>query len=141
MATLTGMQLAMGTSIEQRDAFTGQIKSQETPKEILVLVALICTVVAAGYCFVPGGRGRKVSAIAGALGLLLLLMAKSKINDDALREGHGLLTIGYGIGYTFTCVLLIAGAVISVWQMSQAGAAPAVSQSPPPPSPPPPSTT
>jgi len=135
MVTLTGLQLATGTQIQQRDAFSGQAQTREIPREPLVFFVLLCTVVATGYCFVSGSRGRKVSALAGTLALILLFVAKSKMDNDAVREGQGMLIVGYGIGYIFTCVLLVVGVAISGWQMSLAGAAPTASPPLPPPTP------
>lgn len=132
LADLNGVQLSFGTTLQQRDPFSGQIKTQHVNREPLVLGALIGAVLATAYCFVPGPRGKKVSAILGLLTLLLLLFAKSKISSDALREGNGVLQVNFGIGYTFTCVLLVVGAAISFWQMSQSTPAPAAAPPPPP---------
>jgi hypothetical protein len=112
--------------------FQVRYKTQHVNGEPLVLGALIGAVLATACCFVPGPRGKKVSAILGLLTLLLLLFAKSKISSDALREGNGVLQLSFGIGYTFTCVLLVVGAAISFWQMSQATPAPSAAPPPPP---------
>ena len=117
--SLTGLQLAAGTTIEQRDPITGNAQQQRIPAETSILLVLLCTMAAGGLCFAPGRNGILLPALAGAAGFLLMLVAKSHFDTQTLEQGHGLLAVGYEMGFTLTCLLLSAGAVICGFQYRQ----------------------
>ena len=112
VVSLTGVQLAFGTKIQQSDPFTGRTKDQAISKEPLVLFALLCTLLA-GVSTLSRSSSSHVPMGAGIAAFVLLLLAKSKMTDEALREGHGMMSIDFGPGLTAACVLLLLGAVMA----------------------------
>ncbi|MGA2656531.1 MAG: hypothetical protein ABSH34_03330 [Verrucomicrobiota bacterium] len=117
--SLTGLQLAAGTTIEQRDPITGQAHREKIPSETSVLLVLLCTAAAAGLCFASGRSGALLPAVAGAAGFLLMLVAKSHFDSQTLEQGRGVLAVGYEMGFILTCLLLLAGAGLCGFQYKQ----------------------
>ena len=55
------------------------------------------------------------------IGIGLLLLLKSKIADDIVRQGSGLLTVEYGIGFALTGLCQLGAAIISVFELLGGG--------------------
>jgi hypothetical protein len=95
---LTGVQLATGTSIKQ-PRFTGGSQEQKIPGEPLAMLAMASTVVGLATSLMKAKKSAIAPAGSGAIGFILLLMLKSKIDDSILREGQGLIVVSYGLGF------------------------------------------
>lgn len=119
IVALTGLQLATGTEIDQKDPFSGQVQKKEIPRETTILLVLICAAAAIGLCFVAGKAGKLYPAIAGGIGFILMLVAKSRLDNDAIKEGQGGLSIDYQIGFILVCIFLLVGAVLCGFQYQQ----------------------
>lgn len=111
--TLTGRQLATGTTIEQPQAFGGTQKQQVAADPYAAL---------AGICAVAGIAltllGRKLSgpsAASGGLGAVLLLIMRSRIGDQLQKQGMGMAKADFEAGFTITLLLLIAAAGWNVY--------------------------
>lgn len=120
VASLTGIQLVTGTEIEQKDPFSGQVQKQKIPSEKWVVFTLICAAAASLLCFVTGAAGKLLPALLGVGGFICMLVVKKRFDDQMLKEGQGLLTIEYGLGFIATCILLLLGAAICGYHYNQA---------------------
>ena len=107
-ASFSGVQLAAGTTIEQPQPF-GPAQKQKVDSEPTAAIALLCAILGAGLSFV-GARFAIGTAITGVLGALSLLLMKSRLDDQILKEGHGMLQVSYETGFSLALLLLLAGA-------------------------------
>jgi hypothetical protein len=107
--SLTGVQLAFGTTIETPKMFGGTEKKKIDPAP-LVTFSLIAAV--AGLVLSLSAAGRKLSVFAGAAGFVLLMIYKSNTDRDVLREGGGLIQVDYGGGFIIAVILFAAAAVL-----------------------------
>jgi hypothetical protein len=133
VASLTGIQLVTGTEIEQKDPFTGQVQKQKIPSEKWVVYALVCAAAATLLCFVSGAAGKLLPALLGAGGFICMLVVKKRFDDQMLKEGQGLLTIEYGLGFIATCILLLVGAAMCGYHYNEAKKKATVQTAPRPP--------
>ncbi len=106
VATYTGIQLVTGTTIEQKGMF-GEKKVEKVDAEPLAIATLICVIVGLGLSFLKGRKSAIAPAIVSAGGLVLLLLLKSKITNDILREGGGVIQVGYSVGFWLTLLFII----------------------------------
>jgi hypothetical protein len=108
LVTMTGIQLAIGTSIQQPQAF-GSPRERAIPPDIMIILALIAG--GAGLAFALAGHHHD-AAFAGVVGAAILLVFKSLINNGIAREGGGMLQVEYGIGFWGAVLLYVAAALI-----------------------------
>jgi len=108
-ASLTGVQLAFGTTIETQKVFGGTEKKKIEPAP-LVMLAFFAAVagLVAGLI-----RNNKIAAIAGVAGFILLLLYKSNTDGDVTRQGNGMIQIDYGGGFVTSVVLFGAAVIIA----------------------------
>lgn len=119
VATLTGIQLVTGTTIEQPSMFGAKGKTKKVEGELMALLAFISAIVGLILSFL---KNRKISlaiAIVGGVGLLFLLLLKNKLDNDMLREGQGMLQLEYSIGFWLTFIFFILAAVWNVFIFSK----------------------
>jgi hypothetical protein len=105
VAMLSGVQLALGTTVEG---------SGNQPKKIepepLALVALAAAV--AGFALSFGGMNTKtLTILSGAAGVICLFMLKSKLEGDILKQGGGFIQIDFGAGFWIAVVAFVIGAI------------------------------
>lgn len=109
-------------------------RQEESPisflSEPLALLALLC--VAAGVLvgiLLPAGPRRWSGMLLGALAAVFLLLLRSKINNDAVKEGQGMFQVTFGIGYWLA---VFASGLAAVFNAAFARRSPAVRiESPP----------
>ena len=116
--TFTGVQLATGTTIEEPQMF-GQAKQRKIDGEPLALFALLVALIGGGLAFLAGRTTRLAAAGLGGLGAILLLMLKSKIASDAVKEGGGMFQVSFGAGYWLALVGFIAAAGLNLYVASK----------------------
>ncbi|MFN3413181.1 MAG: hypothetical protein ACK42L_03875 [Thermoanaerobaculum sp.] len=104
---LTGVQLAMGTSVEEPSLF-GSSSQRKIPGEPLALAALGCGVVGLIMALVSGRGAKIVAAVVAGAGTLVLLLLKSKVEGDIAREAQGMLEAHWEPGYWIAWVGLVA---------------------------------
>lgn len=105
--TLTGQQLATGTTLTQPQAF-GPPQTQKIDADPLAAIAGLCGIVGIALSLI--GRRMAVGAAAsGGLGALSLLIMRSRLADQLQKESQGLAQASYESGYTLAVLLLIAG--------------------------------
>lgn len=115
--TLTGQQLATGTTLSQPEQF-GPPQKQHIDADPFAAIAGLCALV--GIVLSITGRtmasGRAVAAGAGAVSLIML---RSHLNGELQSRAGGMVQANYQTGYTLALVLLVAGAIWNVFMFLQ----------------------
>jgi hypothetical protein len=117
VATFSGAQLATGTTVEQPQML-GPPQKQRVDPEPFVALAALCALVGLGLSF-AGVRVAIGTAISGAVGTVSLLLMKSRMDDQIVNQGHGMLQVNYETAYSLTLILFIAGAAWNTYLFSQ----------------------
>jgi hypothetical protein len=124
VAKLSGVQLAVGTTLEQNDGF-GHPQSRKLEGSPVAVLALACAV--AGLCLSltevkPSAMVRAGCALAG-VGLLFLL--KSQVVSESVREGEGLIVVSLEIGFYLVLLALAAATAVNLYPLLKTAEAPA----------------
>jgi hypothetical protein len=112
--SMTGMQMAIGTSIQEPQMF-GPPKTRRLNPEPLAMLALISVVAGIGLSFLKGKRGILGAAGAGGFGAILLLALKSKIESDVTRQSGGVIQTEWETGFYFTLLLFLGAVAVSAF--------------------------
>ena len=116
VASLSGIQLATGTKIQQPQVF-GLPKEHKVDAEPLAAVALLSVLAALVLSFLRGKKWGVGSAALAALGVILLAALKSKLDGDTLRQGEGIVQVSYGAGYYLCLVFLLSAVGASIYTL------------------------
>jgi hypothetical protein len=111
--TLTGGQLAIGTTLTQPQPF-GAPQTQKVAADPFAALAAVCGLAGIGLSLI----GRKVaagSAICGSLGTISLLIMRSRLDAQLQKQGEGMAQASYEAGYTLALLLLAAGAAWNIY--------------------------
>jgi hypothetical protein len=115
--TLTGQQLATGTTITQPQSF-GAPQAQKIDADPFAAIAGLCAV--AGIALSLLGRKLVVGAAAsGGLGALSLLILHSRFGGQLQKQSQGVAQASFEVGYTLALLLLIAGAAWNIYLFLQ----------------------
>jgi hypothetical protein len=116
IVSLTGIQLVTGSSIQQPQMF-GPPTTQKLDPEPLAIAAFFSVIVGLGLSFMKRKKGVFGSSFLAGLGLVCLLALKSKLDNDALRQGGGAIQVQYEVGFYLLLLLLLAsiGASVLAW--------------------------
>jgi hypothetical protein len=112
--TLSGLQVAKGTTINEPQMFGG-VKQREVKGEPLALAALLCALIGAGVGFMVSRKARFVAVGLGGLGAILLLFFRGKVEGDILREGGGMFQVSYGAGFWLAFLGFIVAAGLNLF--------------------------
>lgn len=107
--TLSGVQLATGTTIDQPQ-ISGPAQKKNVDPEPLVTLAALCAIIGLVLSVASSAKAALAPAISGGLGALFLLLLRAKMDDQIAKQGQGVLQVSYEAGYTLTLLLLVAGA-------------------------------
>jgi zinc ribbon protein len=114
IASLTGTELAFGSSVEQPQIFGGATAKRHIDAEPIATIAFLCALAGIAVGFLVA-RMPLVSGIVGAVGTLFLLILMGKISGDAGKQAQGLLQIDYGPGFILSVLLFIAATAWNGW--------------------------
>ncbi len=109
VGSLSGTQLAFGTSIDSKDMW-GSEKKQKVDPEPLATIALVAGVCGLALSF-AGARTRFLTMLTGVAGGGLLLFLKLKMDEDITKQGDGLLQLDYQPAFILAVVLFFVAAV------------------------------
>lgn len=130
VASFSGLQLATGTTVEQPQMF-GPPQKQKVDPDPTAAVAALCATLGVVLSLL-GSRIAIAPAIAGAAGALSLLVMKSRMDNQVVNQGHGMLQVNYEAGYSLALILFVAGAVWNGYLFSRrtqvSGADPSIRQ-------------
>jgi len=110
VASLTGIQLVTGTTVDQPSLSRTRSEPQKVSGEPLAVFALLCAIAGLGLSFLKSSKSSLAPALVGLAGVILLLALKVKIDNDALREGEGMLQVEYGAGFWLALLSFLVGA-------------------------------
>ncbi len=116
--SFTGVQLVTGTTINEPGMF-GQKQNNKVQGEFLALLAVVAVVVGLILSFLKDRTSAILTAIIGGAGAVLLLLLKSKMDNDVFREAEGMIQLEYTIGFWGAFLLNITAAVLNVFHLSQ----------------------
>ena len=113
IASLSGTELAFGSSVEQPSPFGGATAKRHVDAKPLATMAFLCAIAGIAVGFLVA-RMPLVSAIVGAAGAGFLLILTSTVTGDAGRQAVG-LEIDYGAGFYLSLLLFIAATAWNGW--------------------------
>ncbi|HEV2378958.1 MAG TPA: zinc ribbon domain-containing protein [Terriglobia bacterium] len=119
VASFTGIQLMTGASIQQPQMF-GASQERKSGGEPLAVVAFLCVAAGLAVSFVKGRKGAVLPALAGGLGLIVLLLLKSKLDNDVLTQSEGMVQMQYEAGFYLTLLLSLAAAGVNGYAWARA---------------------
>ena len=106
LATVTGVQLVTGV----------EAGSHRSPSDVRAAFALgMCVLGVLLSLKAAGTAGRIPAALAGAAGTVALLFFNTTLEDEALRQGHGVIRVQYEFGYYLALVALASAAAAGFW--------------------------
>ena len=103
VTSVTGFQMVTGGAVEKQ-------KVKAEPLAILVFVSAIAGL---GLSFLKRPTATIAATTAGAVGLILMLLLKFKLDGYALRavkEGRGMIGVEYNIAFWVSALLFLASA-------------------------------
>jgi hypothetical protein len=112
---LTGMNLAVGTSLEMKEPFSGKIKKEKVEMEPLATLALIAAVIGAIFGFVNAMPARILNLLSGIAGIFFLLLLKAKLDKEVLKESSGMVVLHYEAVFWIVMLLFLLAAVVSIY--------------------------
>ena len=115
--TLSGQQLATGTSIEVPQAF-GPSKTQRIDADPFAAVAGLCALAGVALSLV-GTRLAAAGAVSGAAGVISLGVMASRMEGQVQKATQGLGSTNQEIGFTLTISLLIAATAWNIYLLAQ----------------------
>jgi hypothetical protein len=115
--TLTGQQLATGTTLTQPQPF-GPPQTQKVSPDPFAVVAGLCALAGIALSLI-GRRLSSAAAVSGGVGAVSLLIMRSRLSDQLQSQSQGLAKATYETGFTLAVLLLIAGAAWNVYLFLQ----------------------
>lgn len=119
--TFSGLQVAKGTTVDEPQMFGG-VKQREVKGEPLAFAALLCALTGAGLGFIVNRTARYVAVGLGGIGAILLLLLKSKIEGDVLRQGGGMFQVSFGGGFWLAFLGFIVASALNVFTVKKISA-------------------
>ena len=117
MSSLTGIQLATGATVQQAQPL-GPVKEQRIDAEPLASLTLLCVVAGGLIAFLGSKANAIVPAMLSGAGTIMLLLLKSKLDNDALANGRGLLQIEYEPAFWLSFLVLLIGCGLNAYIFS-----------------------
>jgi len=115
--TLTGRQLATGTTLTQPQPF-GPPQTQKVSADPFAVIAGLCAIAGIALSLI-GRKLASAAAISGGVGAVSLLIMRSRLNDQLQSQSQGLAKVTYETGFTLAMLLLIAGAAWNIYLFLQ----------------------
>jgi hypothetical protein len=112
VATFTGLQLVIGTDIQQHDMF-GQSRNQKVDPEPLAIVVFVVTICGGAMSFLKLKKLSLTLSVVGVIGFITLLLLKSKIQSDALNQTQGMVQVEYGFGFWLILMMFLGTIVLN----------------------------
>jgi hypothetical protein len=118
VASFSGFQLVGGTTIEQSGGWGGK-QVRNVSGEPLALFAFLATIAGLALSFYRRDKSAIAPAAVSGIGLILLLVLKSKLDSDILKQGGGMLQLEYSVGFWMAFILYLAAMVLNGFIFSQ----------------------
>ncbi len=118
LMTLTGTQLATGTSLNQTQML-GKEKTDKIDPNPYATLAAVCAIAGIAFSFAKP-KFAIASAISGGAGVASLLIMKSGMDNEVAQKGAGVIQLTYEMGFFLTLLLFVAGAAWNGYIYAQA---------------------
>lgn len=115
--TLTGQQLATGTTLREPQPF-GPPQTQKIDPDLFAAVTGLCAIGGVGLSLI-GRRLAGATAATGGVGAVSLLVMRFRLDDQLQKQAGGMASATYETGFTVAVLLLIAGAVWNAYLFRQ----------------------
>ena len=116
--SFSGIQMVTGTTIQQPSMFGEKTKSQKVDPEPLAIATFACVIAGLLLSFIKNRKSAILPASCAGIGIATLLMLKSKIDSDVLKEGGGMIQVGYVFGFWSILLLLIIAVLLNGYVFS-----------------------
>lgn len=128
IVTLSGIQLATGTTIKEPKMFEGSERpysyakrskgsSERIKGDIFAIIALLASIGGIGMGFLKDRESSIGSAVTGSIGVISLIILSIRLNNQILKEGGGLLQLDYRIGFYLTLFFFLSATVINIYSL------------------------
>jgi len=111
LVTLSGVQLATGSSLKVPDRASGGEKVQEIKAQPLASAAAVLAVLGLVLAFLPGVAGKFGPVVTSALVMAACLALKGKVEADLVRENGRMITAQWEFGF-WLLILAEAGGIV-----------------------------
>ena len=118
LMSFTAFQMVTGTTIQQPSMFGENTERQEVDPEPLAIAIFACVIAGLLLSFIKNRKTAILPLICAIVGIATLLMLKSKIDNDVLNEGGGILQIDYVFGFWSILLLLIIAVLLNGYVFS-----------------------
>lgn len=115
IVTLTGVQMVTGTEVKQRGSSSDRQQSKPIKPSPLAGLAIIAALAGLGLSFVAGRAGALLPCIGGIAGFVCLLLLRQQFESEAMREGQGMITVHFLVGYWAATLLLVATVLLNAY--------------------------
>ena len=116
--TFTGIQMVTGTTMKEPSMFGEKTKSKKMEPEPLAIITFCCVIAALLFSFIKNRKSAILPAICSGIAIITLLILKLKIDNEVLKEGEGIIQIGYAYGFWIILVMLLFGAMLNGYVFS-----------------------
>ncbi len=130
IVSFTGIQLVIGAKVNQPPSMFDEStdmsrsfgmgtskpkmnKQGEKAQDSLIIAAFIVAIAGLALSFLGGKNSSIVPAILGVAGIIILLIFKTKTDNDILREGGGAIQAEYAIGFWLTFLAFVLAALFN----------------------------
>jgi len=118
LITLTGQQMATGTTIEA-PSLAGESDKRKTDPNPFAAVGMLCAVAGIGLSLL-GRRLAAVPAAAGAAGAVSLFLMRATMDSEIQRQSVGMvISVSYEYGFAVALLLLLAGMGWNLYLVTQ----------------------
>ncbi len=111
--SFTGIQLVMGTTIEQPQMF-GPRQVERVDPEPLAILAFLAGLAGLGVSFLKDKKTALAPALIGGVGAVCLFSLKLKFDSDIQRQAAGILQVDYDIGFWLVLLMYLAAVALNV---------------------------
>jgi hypothetical protein len=117
LMTLSGVQLGTGATMAQPSLYSSA-QARQIPGEPLATLAIVSAGAGLATAFVLKHRKELIgSTAAGAVGAIVMLALKSKIDGNILQQGQGMIRVKYEFGFWLTFLLFVAATGLNGWEL------------------------
>lgn len=117
--TLTGQQLATGTTIVQPSAFGAPTKQRVSPDPLAAIAAL--SAVSGLILSLVGRRMLRSVAVSGSVGAASLAAMKVHLDYQIQKQSMGMGQNNYQAGYFLALLLIVSGTVWNLYRLRREG--------------------
>jgi hypothetical protein len=113
-ATITGLDLVTGTTFE-KPAKEGDDGVETIPSDALAITVLFLALCGLGMTVLQKRISLLYPAATSVLAIILLLMLRANIDNDAAEQTHGLLQPEFKFGFWLAFLALLASSILNIY--------------------------